>query len=107
MIHYKEDVDYSYIEVNGSAGLKILTEDFNQVMFTYADVSMSDVEDDDNLPPILSFSYTIIDKSNYTDEEFQTVEFKDKLGDILMSILLNSLENKVESEQNYIKESSD
>lgn len=107
MIHYKEDVDYSYIEVNNSAGIKVLTEDFNNVIFIYSDVSMSDVEVYESLPPVLSFSYTIIDRSNYTNEEFETLEFKDKLGDILMSILLNSLENKVESEQNYIEESSD
>lgn len=107
MIHYKEDIDYSFIEVNNSAGIKILTEDFNNVIVTFSDVTMSDVEENSDVPPVLSFSYSLVDCNNYTNEEFETVEFKDKLGDILMSIMLNSLENEVESEQNYFKESSD
>jgi hypothetical protein len=90
MIHYKENIDY--VEVNSLAGIKILSEEFSGVIFTYSDVSMSDVEENLDSPAVLSFSFTLVDKGNYTDEEFQTIEFKDKLGDILMSILLNSLE---------------
>lgn len=107
MIRYTENVDYSFVEVNNSAGIKILTEEFSDVIFTYYDVSMSDIDDNPDIPPVLSFSYNLIYSGNYTDEEFETVEFKDKLGDILMSILLNSVENEVESEQNYFEESAD
>lgn len=92
MIHYTENKDYSFVEVNGSTGIKILTEDYNNVIFTYYDVSVSDVEEDSEIPPILSFNYDIIDSNNYVDELFDE-DFKNKIGDILMSILLNTLEN--------------
>ena len=92
MIHYKENDDYVFLEVNGSTGIKILTEDYNNVIFTYYDVSISDVEENSDIPPILSFNYNVIDSCGYIDELFDE-EFKNKIGDILLSILLNSLEN--------------
>lgn len=105
MVYYNEGLDYNFIEVNGYAGVKILTDPFEGVMYTYSNVSISDAEGvSDNA--ILSFNLNVVDSAGYTEEEFSTVEFKEKIGDILMSILQKSAENKIESKQTDFEESS-
>lgn len=109
MLDYKEEIDYTFIEANGAAGIKIISGNFEDVIYTYSRVSISEAKDDvtdEDLPAMLSFNYDIVDSSGYTEEEFQTIEFKNKIGDILMSILAKSAENTIELEQTDSKESA-
>lgn len=107
MLDLKENIDYTYIEVNGTPGLKILSDDYEGVIYTYSNVSVSEASeenDPDDLPAVLSFNFDVADPNGYTEEEFETIEFRDKIGNILLSILQNSLEKNVESESVNSKE---
>lgn len=109
MIDYIEDVDYNFIEVNGTAGLKILSGEFKDVLYTYSNVYVTEATEettDEDLPAVLSFNFDIVDNANYSEEELSTIEFKNKIGDILLSVLQQSVENSIESEQTYFEESS-
>ena len=107
MVDYKEDIDYTFIEVNNVSGIKILTGEFIGVIYTYSNVSISEDEKNltkENLPPVLSFNFDVVDFASIIEEDIYTLEFKDKIGDILMSILTKSMENTVEPEPSYIEE---
>lgn len=109
MIDYIEDLDYNFIEVNGTAGLKILRGEFEGVLYTYSNVYVteaSEEETDEDFPAVLSFNFDIVDSANYSEEELATLEFRNKIGDILLSIIQQSVENTVESEQTYFEEPS-
>jgi hypothetical protein len=97
MVDYLEGIDYNFIEVNGYAGVELLTPPFQDVMYTYSNVHITEA-DETSEDAVLSFNFDVVNQSNYTPEEFSTVEFKTKIGDILMSILQNSAENTLESE---------
>ncbi len=106
MIDYIEDVDYNFIEVNGTAGLKILSGEFKDVLYTYSNVYVTEATEettDEDLPEVLSFNFDIVDNANYSEEELSTIEFKNKIGDILLSVLQQSVENSIESEQTYFE----
>ena len=109
MREYKENVDYTFVEVNGAAGIKLVGGEFEDVIYAYSNVSISEAKDEDtgeDLPAMLSFNYDVIDQSEYTDEDLYTMEFKNKVGDVLMSIFAKSVENKIELEQIDSEESS-
>ena len=55
---------------------------------------------------MLSFSFDVINPVGYTDEEFETLEFKNKIGDILLSILKQSTENTIGPKQINFEESA-
>ena len=105
MVDYVEGIDYTFIEVNETPGIKILSTDFENVIYTYSNVSASESsENDENYPLILSFNYTVIFNADYTSEEFETLDFKNKIGDILTAIIQNSVEKNIEPESSYIEE---
>lgn len=107
MIDYKEGIGYNFIEVNGMAGVKILDGEFENVIYTYSNVSVSEDEEDssgEDLPAVLSFNFDVVDFVDHTEEELQTIEFKNKIGDILMSILQRSVENTIGSESTDFEE---
>ncbi len=107
MVDYLEDIDYTFVEVNGTTGFKLLNGEFDGVIYTLSNIAFSDAGDGEDLPAVLSFNFDVIDQAGHTEEEFSTIEFKDIIGDILMSIFNKSAtENTIESEQSYIKESS-
>ena len=109
MVDFIEGIGYTFVEVNGTPCLKILNGDFSDVIYSYSDVSMSENVDEDSyeeLPAMLSFSFDVIDPVGYTDEEFETLEFKNKIGDILLSILKQSKENTIGPKQINFEESS-
>jgi hypothetical protein len=105
MIDYLEDIGYNFIEVNGYAGIKILTSPFEDVIYTYSNVHISEANETSE-DAVLSFNFNVIDQAGYTEEEFFTADFKTKIGDILMSILQKSAENTIESEQTDFEKSS-
>lgn len=81
--------DYQFININGMSCVELLDTDFKGVIFSYKDVSLN-VDDNEELPATLSFHFDIIRKDKYYDEELTSTEFKDLLGDILISIIINS-----------------
>jgi len=95
MVKYIEDVDYQFVEVNGDYGVKILSEDYLGVIYTYSDVTMTEASEDadpNETPAVLSFYFNVVNGENYTPEEFETIEFRDKIGNILLSIFKGSID---------------
>jgi len=109
MIDFVEGIGYNFIEINGVPGLKILGGEFADVTYTYSDVSMSenaDADTNEELPAMLSFNFDVDDFAGHTENEFETYEFKNKIGDILLSILKQSVENNIGPEQIDSEESA-
>ena len=98
-----EGVDYSFSNVNGLAGIELLTSDYKGVVFLFRNASVSE----DNGQAFLSFDYDIIVHNNFTDKELISEEFKVVLGNILMSVMMKATEdyNEFESESEYFEES--
>ena len=98
-----EGIDYVFSNVNGLAGIELLSSEYKGVVFLYRNASVSE----DNGQAFLSFDYDIITHNNFTDKELKSVEFKVVLGNILMSVMMKSLEgnNDFESESEYFEES--
>ena len=70
MVDYKENIDYNFIEINGAVGIKIISGEFEGIMYTYSNVSFSEAKDentDEDLPAMLSFNYDVVDSIGYTD----------------------------------------
>ena len=97
--------EYTFIEVNGQNGIKIDSGEFEGVIVRIDSASIQDDESGQVDGAVLSFDYQVIYDAEKLPEVLQTVEFKNTIGDILLKIIENSLENTVESEQTYIEES--
>lgn len=107
MVDTRQVVEYNFIEVNGATGIKLNSGEFQDVILTLSEVSVQDDgTDDPNGNAILSFNYDVIYDAEKPTELFQTVEFKDTVGDILLDIIMQSAENEVESKSFNIEESS-
>lgn len=107
MLYYNEGIDYNFVEVNGFAGIKILEAPFKDVIYTYSNVSIAEAEETSE-EAVLSFNFDVVDIAGYTEDEMHTVEFKTKIGDILLSIIDKNVkaENEIEPEQTDFEESS-
>lgn len=107
MIDTKQIVEYNFIEVNGATGIKLNSGEFQDVILTLSEVSVQDDgTDNPDGSAVLSFNYDVVYDAEKPTELFQTVEFKDTVGDILLDIIMQSAENTIESESTNIEESS-
>lgn len=107
MIDGRQLVEYNFIEVNGATGIKLNSGEYQDVILTLSEVSVQDDgTDNPDSSAVLSFNYDVIYDAEKPAELFQTVEFKDTVGDILLDIIMQSAENKVESESINTEESS-
>jgi hypothetical protein len=90
----KEGVDFNFNipEKDGSTELSIeLTSgEYSGVTFSYGKVSFE--EDVENEDASLVFEYTVIDSNGFDDLE-ENDDFKNHLGDILVSIIEKGAEN--------------
>ena len=72
----------------------------------------SDLDDGTDNPDgsaVLSFNYDVVYVAEKPKELFETMDFKNTLGDIIMKLLTDSIKQSgenVESEHDYIEESS-
>ncbi len=107
MVDETQIVEYNFIEVNGTTGIKLNSGEFQDVIVTVSQVSVQDDgTDDPDGNAVLSFNYDVVYDAEKPVELFQTVEFKDTVGDILLDIIMQSAENTIESESTNIEESS-
>lgn len=97
MLDFKEKIDYTYITgTETNPGIKILSGEFEGVSYMYSNVSISEESEDadpETSSAVLSFNFDVLDYGGYTQEEFETIDFRDKIGNILLSILHKCLEN--------------
>lgn len=88
----KEGIDYKFKAVGTQAGVEILEGKYVDVSVFYSNVSVSEPTDIDGIevPPHLSFNYDIEYYSTFSEDELHKEEFKNLVGNILMSIIINS-----------------
>lgn len=109
MVDEREVVEYNFIEVNGQNGLKLESGEFSGVIVTLSELSVQDDgTDNPDGSAVLSFNYDVVYDAENPKELFETIDFKNTIGDILMKILTDSIEQageNIESEYADFEES--
>ncbi len=110
MVDERTVVEYNFIEVNGANGLKLTSGEFENVIVTLSDLSVSDDgTDNPDGHAVLSFNYDVVYDAEKPKELFETLEFKTTIGDILLKILSDSIKQageNIESEYADFEEPS-
>lgn len=102
MLDEIEVVDYTFVEVNGDTGIKFDSGEFAGVIVSLNNVAVETAEESSD-HAVLSFNYDVVWGNEILPELLETVEFKNEIGNILLKILKDSVD---ESEQANTKESS-
>ena len=87
----KEDIDYKLVFKEGSDfhSIKLLSGDYEGVIYTYGRVSIGGERDDGRLP--LSFKWKLEEKPDSVKEDIEkSAEFQNYIGDILADIIIDS-----------------
>lgn len=95
MLDEIEVVDYTFVEVNGDTGIKFDSGEFAGVIVSLSKVAVETAEDISD-HAVLSFNYDVVWGNEILPELLETVEFKNVIGNILLKILKDSVD---ESEQ--------
>jgi hypothetical protein len=110
MVDERTVVEYNFIEVNGANGLKLESGEFDGVIVTLSDLSVQDDgTDNPDGSAVLSFNYDVVYDAEKPKELFETIDFKNTIGDILMKILTDSIKEageNIESEYADFEEPS-
>ena len=91
MIEYKEGEDYSLLIPEGtgeSIDVKVLRGVFAGVIYNYGKVKVEEIKDDESAQ--LTFEYDIIDSNGFENLE-ETLEFKNYIGDVLVSMIMKNI----------------
>lgn len=87
----QEDIDYKFI-IPDNPGVEVNIEltsgKYSGVVFNYGKVSVD--EDKDNEQAFLNFEYNIIEPNGF-ESLHENTEFKDHIGGLLMSVVLNKV----------------
>jgi hypothetical protein len=106
MIDGRQVVEYNILEVNGAIGIKVESGEFSDVITTVSNVSVQDDESLTDGNAVLSFNFDVVYDAEKPKELFETVEFKNTIGDILLNLITENMENEIESEYINTEESS-
>ena len=106
MIDGRQVVEYNILEVNGAIGIKVESGEFSDVITTVSNVSVQDDESSPDGNAVLSFNFDVVYDAEKPEELFKTVEFKNTIGDILLNLITENMENEIESEYINTEESS-
>jgi hypothetical protein len=91
---YLEGVDFKFVipeEVSDNIDIKLLAGEYAGVVYRYGGVSI----DEDPNNPVLSFNYDIIDNNGNDDLESED-DFKNHIGNILVSLIEQRLKSETE-----------
>lgn len=102
MLDEIEVADYTFVEVNGDTGIKFDSGEFAGVIVSLSKVSVETAENSSD-HAVLSFNYDVVWDNELMPELLETVEFKNVIGNILLKLLQDSVD---ESKQTNIKEPS-
>lgn len=92
MIDFKKEVDFRLLipeEDNDSINIQLLTGEYSGVVYSYGKVSVKEIEEDEHAE--LAFEYDLIDSNNIENLE-DNPAFKDHIGNILVSIIMENIE---------------
>lgn len=110
MVDERQVARYNFIEVNGQNGLKLESGEFDGVIATFSVISVQDDgTDNPDGSAVLSFNYDVVYDAEKPKELFETIDFKNTIGDILMKILTDSIKEtgeNIEPEYADFEESS-
>lgn len=106
MVDKRQVVEYNILEVNGAIGIKVESGEFSDVITTVSNVSVQDDESITDGNAVLSFNFDVVYDAEKPKELFETVEFKNTIGDILLNLITENMENEIESEHINTEESS-
>lgn len=106
MIDGRQVVEYNILEVNGAIGIKVESGEFSHVITTVSNVSVQDDESSPDGNAVLSFNFDVVYDAEKPKELFETVDFKNTIGDILLNLITENMENEIESEYINTEESS-
>jgi hypothetical protein len=106
MIDGRQVVEYNILEVNGAIGIKVESGEFSDVITTVSNVSVQDDESSTDGNAVLSFNFDVVYDAEKPKELFETVDFKNTIGDILLNLITENMENEIESEYINTEESS-
>jgi hypothetical protein len=106
MIDGRQVVEYNILEVNGAIGIKVESGEFSDVITTVSNVSVQDDESSPDGNAVLSFNFDVVYDAEKPKELFETVDFKNTIGDILLNLITENMENEIESEYINTEESS-
>lgn len=94
----QENVDFKFYALDdavNSAAIKILNGIFEDVSYMYGSVNID--EDKENDQCYLIFDYEILDPASHNEESLTNdANFKDHIGNVLKSIISNSLAKEKE-----------
>lgn len=93
------DTQFSYKEENDLFGIRLLTTEFAGIEYTYGTINVADEENKDGSYSI-SFDYNI--RVGKVDDE-NVSKFESVIGDVLNSVLLDSLNAAKEKYDNEIR----
>lgn len=91
MFDYKEGVDYTLVipeTQNDKIDVKLLSGEFSGVIYNYGKVAVEENQEDESAH--LVFEYEVIDSSGLENLE-ESAEFKNYIGDILVSMIMKNL----------------
>lgn len=91
------DSKFGYLDKDDLFGVELLTGKFAGVTYTYGTIHLPEGEVDDSYT--ISFNYEIRTKDLVKEEDVP--EFESVIGDVLNSVIINSLE---EAEKRYNNE---
>lgn len=83
----KQNRDYEITVIDEDTAIKILRGKYKDIVYKYEKMS---IKDDSPEMPILSFHYTILNTSNFTDMQLRDdTRFHTLIGDIIVDLLLS------------------
>jgi hypothetical protein len=106
MKQYKEGVDFNYVipeSEDTTIGIKILSGEYLDTVYQYGKVKFDEEKSGDIY---LSFIYNIIETPMNKEELEKSDEFKNHIGDILVSIISENMNKGMidETGTDYIEE---
>jgi hypothetical protein len=107
MKQYKEGVDFNYVipeSEDTTIGIKLLTGKYVDTVYQYGKVKF---DEDKSGDIYLSFIYNIIETPMVKEELEKSDDFKNSIGDILVSIISENMNKRMldETGTDYIEES--
>lgn len=93
-VNYKEGVDWNYVipeDEGNTVGIKILTGKYQDTVYQYGRVGFDEQADGS---VFLKFIYNIIETNKDKSQLESDADFKNHIGDILVSIMSNNMKEE-------------
>lgn len=89
---YKIDVDYRILipeDTSAPVSVELLSGDYKGIIYNYGKVSAEEKEEEEQAS--ISFEYELVDSKGFENLE-EDINFKNHIGNILVSIVMNNIQ---------------